>query len=109
MTVCETRKVVLIGDACHAMPPFLGQGANQALQDAVCLSTRLGRVGGEFATVQDALASYERRRKGPTSALVVRCAAPRPSRTALDPHPSRMDTNCAASSVRHESVVQSFR
>ncbi len=27
------RFVVTTGDASHAMPPFLGQGANQALQE----------------------------------------------------------------------------
>jgi salicylate hydroxylase len=34
---------VLCGDAAHAMPPFLGQGANQAIQDAYCLGTRIKR------------------------------------------------------------------
>jgi salicylate hydroxylase len=33
--------VVLCGDAAHAFPPFLGQGANQAIQDAFCLATQI--------------------------------------------------------------------
>ncbi|CAE8621373.1 unnamed protein product, partial [Polarella glacialis] len=38
-------RLVLVGDSAHAMPPFLGQGANQAIQDAVCLSRWLRQVG----------------------------------------------------------------
>lgn len=32
---------VLCGDAAHAFPPFLGQGSNQAIQDAYCLVSKL--------------------------------------------------------------------
>jgi 2-polyprenyl-6-methoxyphenol hydroxylase-like FAD-dependent oxidoreductase len=37
----EGAMVVLCGDAAHAFPPFLGQGSNQALQDAYCLAEKL--------------------------------------------------------------------
>ncbi|CAK9062056.1 unnamed protein product [Durusdinium trenchii] len=38
-------RVVLVGDSAHAMPPFLGQGANQGIQDAVCLASELRNSG----------------------------------------------------------------
>lgn len=36
-------QLVLIGDACHAVYPFFGQGMNAALEDALALSTALAR------------------------------------------------------------------
>jgi len=40
------RAAVLLGDAAHAMTPNLGQGACQAIEDAVVLSAYAGRPGG---------------------------------------------------------------
>jgi 2-polyprenyl-6-methoxyphenol hydroxylase-like FAD-dependent oxidoreductase len=39
-------KVVLLGDAAHAMTPNLGQGACQAIEDAVVLAAYADRGGG---------------------------------------------------------------
>jgi 2-polyprenyl-6-methoxyphenol hydroxylase-like FAD-dependent oxidoreductase len=47
--------VVLLGDAAHAMTPNLGQGACQAVEDAVVLAAELGRPGTD---VPSALARY---------------------------------------------------
>lgn len=33
--------MTFVGDACHPMAPFKGQGANQALEDIVCLAKML--------------------------------------------------------------------
>lgn len=49
-------RVVLIGDAAHPMLPFLGQGANQAVEDAFELASALSDSGGEG--VDAALARY---------------------------------------------------
>lgn len=51
-------RVVLLGDAAHAMAPNLGQGANSALVDAAVLLDELRRA----AVLEDALAAYTRRR-----------------------------------------------
>ncbi|MEV5960808.1 FAD-dependent monooxygenase [Kribbella sp. NPDC051952] len=47
-------RVVLLGDAAHAMPPDLGQGACQALEDAVVLAAALA---------DDDLPRYDRDRR----------------------------------------------
>jgi 2-polyprenyl-6-methoxyphenol hydroxylase-like FAD-dependent oxidoreductase len=63
---------VLVGDAAHAMPPFLGQGTNQAMQDAFCLATELARYDrGDVPSLAAALEVYARARAVPTARLAV--------------------------------------
>ncbi len=58
--------VTLLGDAAHPLLPHTGQGAAQAIVDAVTLGTMLGA----HAEVTKALRSYERVRIPRTSSLV---------------------------------------
>ena len=53
----STDRVTLIGDAAHAMLPHLGQGANQAIEDAVTLAVLLR--GAAPDAVPTALHEYE--------------------------------------------------
>jgi 2-polyprenyl-6-methoxyphenol hydroxylase-like FAD-dependent oxidoreductase len=52
-------RLVLLGDAAHAMAPTLGQGANSALVDAAVLTAELAATG----SVPDALEHYASRRR----------------------------------------------
>ena len=71
-TFCHTNqaltwhagRVVLIGDAAHSMPPHLGQGAAQAMEDAYVLAETLETLykdtaGDDHLRVAQALQAYE--------------------------------------------------
>ena len=64
-------RVTLLGDAAHPMTPNLGQGACQAIEDAVVLAKCLTAEGasGDVAT---ALRAYEAARKGRTASMMMR-------------------------------------
>ncbi|MFJ8542469.1 FAD-dependent monooxygenase [Streptomyces sp. NPDC093586] len=62
-------RIALLGDAAHAMTPNLGQGACQALEDAVTLAAALSAE----PTVEAALARYDAERR-PRSQAVARAA-----------------------------------
>ncbi len=53
-------RFTLIGDAAHAMVPYLAQGACQAMEDAWILASTLAQHGNEG--VKNALIEYEQRR-----------------------------------------------
>jgi salicylate hydroxylase len=60
-------RLVLLGDAAHAMLPHLGQGANQAIEDGVALAVLLeGRAPDE---VPDILQQYEKFRRPRTDVI----------------------------------------
>jgi kynurenine 3-monooxygenase len=63
-------KVVLVGDACHAVVPFLGQGMNAAFEDCTVLHQCLQDAKWDW---QRAAARYESSRKEHTDALADLC------------------------------------
>ncbi|MDX5594626.1 FAD-dependent oxidoreductase [Pseudovibrio sp. SPO723] len=62
-------QIALIGDAAHAMLPFMAQGAAMGIEDAYILSSAIEKLG----TTSEAFAAYEKARK-PRVARVVRQA-----------------------------------
>jgi salicylate hydroxylase len=63
-------RCTLLGDACHPTLPFLAQGANMAIEDAIVLARCLAGIGDAEA----ALARYETLRIGRTSEIVRKSA-----------------------------------
>ena len=59
----QDGRVVLLGDACHPMLPFMAQGAVMAIEDAYVLSRELARGGQPEAALQ----AYEAKRKPRTT------------------------------------------
>jgi kynurenine 3-monooxygenase len=59
-------RIALVGDACHAVVPFLGQGMNAAFEDCTVLDRSLRQHGPNW---EAAFADFERQRKEHTDAL----------------------------------------
>ncbi|KAF9107773.1 hypothetical protein BGX27_008620 [Mortierella sp. AM989] len=52
-------RVVLIGDACHKIVPFFGQGASQAILDCACIANMLYNLSSNSVTeLTDIFQSY---------------------------------------------------
>jgi len=60
-------RVTLLGDACHAMLPFMAQGATQAIEDGATLAACL--TADARADIAESLHHYERLRIPRTSRL----------------------------------------
>ncbi len=56
-------RVVLLGDAAHALTPNMGQGAGMAMEDAAVLGEELERVQAGARSLEAALAAYVERRR----------------------------------------------
>lgn len=62
----DRGRIVLIGDACHCVVPFYGQGMNAALEDCYVLDRCIDEWPGDWPAI---FAEYQRRRKPNTDAL----------------------------------------
>ncbi|QGA14758.1 hypothetical protein EYB26_002414 [Talaromyces marneffei] len=54
----ESKRVLIVGDAAHAIPPSAGQGINQAFEDVYILALLLGKAG-KITSMQDALSFWQ--------------------------------------------------
>lgn len=68
-------RCVLLGDAAHAMTPNLGQGGNQALEDAATLTALLSDVDRDDAARIDAALDHYDRLRRPRTQRISRQAA----------------------------------
>jgi 2-polyprenyl-6-methoxyphenol hydroxylase-like FAD-dependent oxidoreductase len=60
-------RVVLLGDACHPMTPYMAQGAATSIEDAAVLARCLDTVAGD--DIEGAFKAYEAHRKPRTSVV----------------------------------------
>lgn len=67
LTTWTNGRITLLGDAAHAMLPFLGQGAAMAIEDGLIL----GRAFAASASPQQALQRYQRARHKRTSFVLL--------------------------------------
>jgi 2-polyprenyl-6-methoxyphenol hydroxylase-like FAD-dependent oxidoreductase len=61
-------RIVLVGDAAHGMPPFMAQGANQGLEDALVVTTLITKIAEEnnwdnLQAIAKAFGKYEHLRR----------------------------------------------
>ncbi|MEH2194670.1 MAG: NAD(P)/FAD-dependent oxidoreductase [Nostoc sp.] len=61
-------RIVLVGDAAHGMPPFMAQGANQGLEDALIVTTLIAKIAeknnwNDLQAIAKAFDKYEHLRR----------------------------------------------
>jgi salicylate hydroxylase/6-hydroxynicotinate 3-monooxygenase len=76
-------KVVLLGDSCHPMTPYMASGAAMALEDAVVLARCFDELAEE--RIEHVLDAYEATRKPRTSQVQVGSSANTWMRNATNP------------------------
>ena len=59
-------KIALIGDACHAIVPFYGQGMNAGFEDITILSEMISKYGNDWKTI---FSEYQSSRKPNADAI----------------------------------------
>jgi len=63
---CVDGKAALLGDSCHAIVPFFGQGMNAAFEDCTYLNECIGKYGDDWNKIFD---EYQQTRKVNTDAI----------------------------------------
>ena len=92
-------RVVLLGDAAHPMLPFLGQGAANAIEDAMILTRCLSAE----ATPERAFALYQRSRQ-PRAREATEKAAKRGERYLGEPKTDSLKDNEAGEEFAYDAV-----
>ncbi|KAG0321527.1 hypothetical protein BGZ99_003879 [Dissophora globulifera] len=68
----HSKRVVLLGDACHKILPFAGQGAVHAMLDGVCLVNLLYELqGASTSEVEMLFQAYHKERSGSARKAVI--------------------------------------
>ena len=63
LSLWSEGRIVLLGDACHPMTPYMGQGVAMAIEDAAMITRCIGFAGTDF---EYAFCLYETNRKDRT-------------------------------------------
>lgn len=65
----QTGRVAIVGDAAHAIPPTIGQGMNQGLEDGYILALALSKISPRIS-LSDAVAFWQRYRQAKIDKVV---------------------------------------